>query len=91
MSEDQITAMGVRSAPVVKIEKSWDQGAATTVWAAVSPYFNDKGGLYLGDCGVCSPGSTPVEALYSPHAYDEAGEKKLWDISAQMVGVDAAP
>jgi hypothetical protein len=32
-----------------------EQGAATTVWAAVSSTWEGKGGKYLTDCGVGAP------------------------------------
>ncbi|QIW98280.1 hypothetical protein AMS68_003798 [Peltaster fructicola] len=87
MTPAQIEALGVHTAAVRKIEKSSEQGAATTVWAAVSPHFERHGGVYLGDCGECGPGNTPVAAAYAPHAYDEEKEKALWELSCKMVGL----
>lgn len=72
--------------------KSADQGAATTVWAAVSDHFEGgkNGGRYLEDVGESPPGKAGQqmgEPGYQPHAYDEAAEKRLWDISCKVVGV----
>ncbi|WPH04845.1 hypothetical protein R9X50_00774200 [Acrodontium crateriforme] len=75
-----------------KIFKNPEQGAATTVWAAVSAHFDDvkNGGRYCADVGECGP--APAEAApgangYAPHAYDEASEEKLWKLSCETVGI----
>ena len=69
------------------------QGAATTVWAAVGREWEGKGGKYLEQCRVALPAPekeelTMYDAGYSPHAYDEAGAKKLWDISCKLTGTE---
>lgn len=73
-----------------KIEKSPEQGAATTVWAALTPHFNDKGGVYCADCGesVKAGDNAPVGGPeYVSHAYDEEAEDRLWELSCKAVGV----
>lgn len=65
--------------------KSIEQGASTSVWAAVAPEFDGVGGLYLEDCAV-SKLSTPeriqAEGVgYLEYAMDKANARKLWDIS----------
>lgn len=75
--------------------KNTDQGAATTVWAAVSPHFTTKnGGQYLEDVGESMPegqatggGSGSGVGGFKAHAYDEDGEEKLWKLSCEVVGV----
>lgn len=52
-----------------------DQGAATQVWAAVSPELADRGGLYLEACGI-------GEA--APHAVDDRRAAELWDLSEKL-------
>ncbi|KAH0263457.1 NAD(P)-binding protein, partial [Aureobasidium melanogenum] len=73
-----------------KIECSAGQGAATTVWAALSPYFENHGGLYLAEVGV-APALTEDEGIgrcgYAPYAYDEVAEDRLWEISLKAVGI----
>jgi hypothetical protein len=32
--------------------KNIEQGAATTIWCAVSPQLNNKGGVYCEDCDI---------------------------------------
>ncbi|KAL1304311.1 hypothetical protein AAFC00_000714 [Neodothiora populina] len=67
-----------------------EQGAATTVWAAVSPDLEGRGGTYLADVGEASPrepGENQGGPGYAPYAYDEELEEKLWKLSYETVGV----
>ncbi|OSC32591.1 short-chain dehydrogenase [Mycobacterium vulneris] len=54
-----------------------EQGAATQVWAAVSPELAGRGGLYLEDCAVSAA---------APHARDERRAAELWDLSEKLCG-----
>jgi NAD(P)-dependent dehydrogenase (short-subunit alcohol dehydrogenase family) len=72
--------------------KSPPQGAATTVWAAVSPHFEGKnGGRYLADSGEEGPSAAAEGGLsmhgYSEHAYDDEAAEKLWRLSYETVGL----
>lgn len=69
---------------LAKIWKSVEQGAATTVLAAVSPELEGKGGLYLEDTQVAKPPGTGV-AGYADWAYDEEGPGKLWEKSLELL------
>lgn len=73
------------------IIKSVQQGAATTVLAAVGKEFEGKGRVYLEDAGVWGPVDPSVQDLvtrgYAPHAFDEDAEDKLWTVSSKLVGV----
>ena len=79
---------------VLPILKSPEQGAATTVFAAVSSFFDDtaNGGVYLADCGVCQA-ATPEQLKvvggtgYGPHAYDGDAAERLWQLSYPAVGL----
>jgi NAD(P)-dependent dehydrogenase (short-subunit alcohol dehydrogenase family) len=53
-----------------------EHGAATQVWAAVSPELADRGALYLEDCGVS-------EAV-APHARDARHAAELWMLSEKL-------
>lgn len=53
-----------------------EQGAATQVWAAVSPELAGRGGLYLQDCGVSDAAA--------PYARDEEHAAALWDLSEKL-------
>jgi len=74
---------GARMAP--QMRKSIPQGAATSVWAATAPELDDKGGLYLQDCGIAPP-STPEVTGVKPYALDPGAAVRLWEISERMVG-----
>ncbi len=74
--------------------KSTEQGASTTVYAALSDEWKNKGGKYLSDCIEQPAFSHPEDPMgvgddgYGPHAYDEAAEKRLWKESLKMVGLE---
>jgi NAD(P)-dependent dehydrogenase (short-subunit alcohol dehydrogenase family) len=53
-----------------------EQGAATQVWAAVSPELADQGALYLEDCGIS-------EAV-APYARDAQHAAELWMLSEKF-------
>ena len=69
--------------------KSPQQGAATTVYAALSKEWEGRGGRYLEDCqeGQETSDSSPIALGYHPRAYNEQGEKKLWSDSLDFVGI----
>jgi NAD(P)-dependent dehydrogenase (short-subunit alcohol dehydrogenase family) len=73
--------------------KNVEQGAATTVFAAVSPIWEGKGGVYLADCGPTEKTNVlggPLHNGYAPWAFDEGYEKQLWDVSLEMTGTQPA-
>jgi NAD(P)-dependent dehydrogenase (short-subunit alcohol dehydrogenase family) len=67
--------------------KSVEQGAATSVWAAVAPELENKGGLYLHDCSIGEPITPSSEFLKGYHAYalDTENAKKLWTVSEELL------
>lgn len=70
--------------------KSVGQGAASIVLAAVGRDWEGVGGVYMEDCGESPPlaeGAAVGMPGYRPWAYDEEGEKKLWEDSMKMVGL----
>jgi len=64
--------------------KSVEQGAATSVWAAVSKELEGKGGEYLEDVHIGKPHAGGRDG-YAPHAYDDETARKLWEYSEQVV------
>jgi len=58
--------------------KSIEQGAATTVYAAVSPQLEGVGGKYFVDCNEEEP---------IAEARDEAVASRLWEVSESLVGL----
>jgi NAD(P)-dependent dehydrogenase (short-subunit alcohol dehydrogenase family) len=74
---------------LAKYMKSVEQGAATTVWAAVGKVWEGKRGKYLDDCQICPPapeGYTFIEPGYAKWAYSPENEAKLWKLSNEWVG-----
>jgi NAD(P)-dependent dehydrogenase (short-subunit alcohol dehydrogenase family) len=71
--------------------KSPEQGAATTVWAAIGKAFEGVGGKYLEDCMVSPPAPpaenrTPRDRGYETWAFNEENEDRLWRVSNELVG-----
>lgn len=67
--------------------KTTEQGAATSVWAAVGDELEGVGGLYLEDCAQAVPWSQerPWNGVM-PHALDPEAADRLWDFSVKTVG-----
>jgi NAD(P)-dependent dehydrogenase (short-subunit alcohol dehydrogenase family) len=70
--------------------KSTEQGAATSVWAAVGDELDGVGGLYLEDCNQAVPWSQerPWNGVM-PHALDPEAADRLWDLSVKTTGAGA--
>ncbi|KAH7140235.1 hypothetical protein B0J13DRAFT_676622 [Dactylonectria estremocensis] len=69
--------------------KSPEQGAATTIWAAIGKQWEGNGGKYLSDCAEAEPikdGDSPFGSGYAKHAYDPESEGRLWEDSLKLVG-----
>ncbi len=69
------------------------QGAATSVWAATSPLLAGKGGVYCEDCDIAEPtepGSPDARVRgVDAHAVDRADAERLWQLSAELTGINA--
>ncbi|OLN87687.1 Retinol dehydrogenase 12-like protein 2 [Colletotrichum chlorophyti] len=76
---------------VYPIMKSIEQGAATSVWAAVGRAWEHEGGKYLVDCAVAEPhlegGDKMTSVGYAPYAHNVAAAKRLWSDSLKLVGL----
>ncbi|KAH6676098.1 retinol dehydrogenase [Plectosphaerella plurivora] len=76
---------------LIKSIKSPEQGAATTVWAAIGQEWATKGGKYLVDCTVGKPApdaQTTWGPYYASWAYDVEKATRLWEDSLRIVGVE---
>ncbi len=73
--------------------KSPEQGAATSVWTATSSQLDDVGGVYCEDCDIASPtdvgGPTARFMGVNEYAVDPDAAARLWQVSAELTGVDA--
>ncbi|MGD9792878.1 MAG: oxidoreductase [Acidimicrobiia bacterium] len=78
LSEDDKKWLDGRLAKSGLVTKTPQQGASTTLVAALSPQFDDKGGLYLDDCQVSDAAQ--------PYAIDPEAARRLWALSEKMVG-----
>ena len=87
--DPKFIAVGLRSEEMMRSMKTIEQGAATTVWAAVSKEWEGKGGKYLEDVSIAKPIQDPPQPLngYLPYLYDVDAAKRLWTESLRIVGV----
>lgn len=70
--------------------KTTEQGAATSVWAAVGTELEGIGGLYLEDCAQAVPWSKDNPwAGVMPHALDPEAAERLWTLSVETTGAGA--
>ncbi|WP_397415850.1 oxidoreductase [Phenylobacterium sp.] len=67
--------------------KSTEQGASTSVWAALAPELEGVGGLYLENCAQAEPWTeaSPFDGVL-PHALDPEGAERLWAVSEETTG-----
>jgi NAD(P)-dependent dehydrogenase (short-subunit alcohol dehydrogenase family) len=70
--------------------KTTEQGAATSVWAAVGDELEGIGGLYLEDCNQAVPWSKEAPWVgVMPHALDPEAAERLWALSVETTGAGA--
>ena len=75
---------------LVKILKSPEQGAATTVLAAIGKEWEHKGGKYLEDCKEAPRGKDDNDSFgygYVSQTYNPKNEERLWKDSLKIVGI----
>lgn len=66
--------------------KNTEQGAATSIWAAVGSELDGVGGRYLENCAeaqVTDPAAPMVG--YEPYALDPVSAERLWELSSELV------
>jgi NAD(P)-dependent dehydrogenase (short-subunit alcohol dehydrogenase family) len=101
LTDDELKAWGVvREEGVLKAPssgfKSLAQGAATTMWCAVSAQLDGKGGVYCEDCDIAElvPNDSPSFSGVRHWAVDQPTAIALWDLSERLIGLkwlDAEP
>jgi NAD(P)-dependent dehydrogenase (short-subunit alcohol dehydrogenase family) len=101
MTEEDLRPYGIhRENGVIKIPdvtkvperfKTIEEGAATTVWCAVSPQLNGKGGVYCEDCdiAVMVPADSKLNTGVRPWAVDKAAAESLWILSESLTSESA--
>ena len=89
MAREEILAFGWVDAEgnVAKGFKTPEQGASTSVWAAVAAELEGVGGLYLENCAQAVPfrKDGPREGVM-PHALDPDAAERLWTLSVETTG-----
>lgn len=87
LSPRELAAMGWD----VSAPEGWktpQQGAATSVWAAVVPELDGIGGKYLEDCAIATPwthNDAPPPGHYLPYAMDPDHADRLWTLSERLI------
>jgi NAD(P)-dependent dehydrogenase (short-subunit alcohol dehydrogenase family) len=86
MTPEETEALVARARNMMK---TVEQGAATTVWAAVSHQLDALGGVYCEDCNIAEP--VPAETQETrgvrPWAMDPALAERLWALSEKITGL----
>jgi NAD(P)-dependent dehydrogenase (short-subunit alcohol dehydrogenase family) len=89
MSKEEQMAMGWinEKGEVREGFKTPEQGASTSVWAAIGDELEGKGGLYLEDLAQAPPWDKdrPWQGVM-PHALDTAAADRLWALSVETTG-----
>ncbi|HEX8975594.1 MAG TPA: SDR family NAD(P)-dependent oxidoreductase [Solirubrobacteraceae bacterium] len=76
--------------PINASFKSPEQGAATQTWAATSPQLDGLGGVYCEDCEIAEVNDDPEGTTgVRSYAIDPAEARRLWELSAELTGVNA--
>ncbi|MBY4674888.1 SDR family NAD(P)-dependent oxidoreductase [Burkholderia multivorans] len=94
LTQDEMIAAGWLDAngnPADPTFKTTQQGAATQVWAATSSQLDGVGGLYCEDCDIATLDQSvpPSFSGVRPYAVDRDQAERLWELSAQLTGIDA--
>lgn len=92
LPKEEMVAMGWMDAEgnVREGFKTPEQGASTSVWAALGEELEGIGGLYLEDCAEAAPWSkdNPMKGVM-PYAIDPEAADRLWALSEEITGVSA--
>ncbi|EHK20559.1 uncharacterized protein TRIVIDRAFT_69086 [Trichoderma virens Gv29-8] len=70
--------------------KSVEQGAATTVFAAIASCLEDQGGVYLENCSYGKDATADFGTMdggYAAFAFDEVVEERLWKETCKLLEV----
>ncbi|RKS97659.1 SDR family NAD(P)-dependent oxidoreductase [Chryseobacterium defluvii] len=76
--------------------KTIPQGAATTVWCAISPLLDNIGGVYCEDCDIAEIDHRQIEHRFDdpstirgvqPYSIDQENAERLWKLSEEMTGI----
>ncbi|RED59373.1 SDR family NAD(P)-dependent oxidoreductase [Cohnella lupini] len=92
LTDEELAAWGVRrgdNGNFIAPEgfKTIEQGAATSVWCAVSPSLEGKGGVYCEDCDIAAiaPADSTLLSGVRPWAIDQSAAETLWNASEDLL------
>ena len=88
--KDVVVTLKTGLKKVMRFMQNSEQGASTTVWAAVGKELEGKGGKSLERCSVSEPVKAGFEILdpgHAVYAYDEADAMRCWKDTMEMVGM----
>jgi NAD(P)-dependent dehydrogenase (short-subunit alcohol dehydrogenase family) len=95
LPSEEMIAMGWidEAGKINELFKTPEQGASTSIFAAVSPQLDGMGGVYCEDADIANL-ENPDSAVgrfhgVKPYAVDAANAARLWDVSAAATGVNA--
>lgn len=77
LGRDQDEQMAKEFVNIAKYWKTADEGASTTLVAALDPALNDVHNIYLWDCQFVDP---------APFSQDSRNAERLWQLSEKLVG-----
>ncbi|KAJ8115778.1 hypothetical protein ONZ43_g4591 [Nemania bipapillata] len=85
---EEVKASWTTTPEISNFLKSTEQGAATTVLAAVGKEWEGKGGKYLEDCRVAlfEPLVETVAGV-KPYVYDEEKQNRTWELTRKTLGL----
>ena len=93
LAEEEMVALGWKAADgsippaVAAMFKTPEQGAATSLWCALSPQLDGRGGVYCEDCDVArlAGDDSPRWAHVRPWACSDEGAARLWGMTEAML------
>jgi hypothetical protein len=75
-------------AEVIASLKTVQQGAATTIWCATSPFLNNIGGVYCEDADIAKLSfGQGMSTGVKPYSVDAAHAKRLWPLTEELTGI----
>ena len=86
MTPEETEALVTRARAMMK---TVEQGAATTVWCAVSRQLDAPGGVYCENCNVAEPVPANSQETHGvrPWAMDPALAERLWALGEKITGL----
>jgi len=81
---------------VAKKLKTIPQGAATSVWCAVTEQLNGIGGVYCENCNIAELDTGNIDHVYDdpvslrgvqPYSLDEGNAGRVWKLSEELTGI----